>query len=128
MKRFEERVSDFNNALERLSEAVSMNSEPTALEIDGILQRFEFTFEIAWKCMKDYLEIEGVSFSLGSPRDVIQNAFKYNLIEDGETWIEMMISRNDLSHLYDDAKSREIYSRIKEKYIGLLNELNEKFK
>lgn len=128
MKRFEERIADFNNALNRLKEAVSTDKDPTELEIDGTLQRFEFTFELAWKCMKDYLEKEGVSFSLGSPRDVIQNAFKYHLIDDGEAWIDMMLSRNDLSHLYDDAKSREIYEKIKGKYIGLLDVLIEKLK
>ena len=111
-KRFEERVSDFNNAIKRLTEAVNISDNPTNLEIDGTLQRFEVTFEIAWKCMKDYLENEGVSFILGSPRDVIQNAFKYNLIDDGEAWIKMMLSRNDLSHLYDDEKSRKIYEDV----------------
>lgn len=125
-KRADERINDFNNAVNRLAEAVNMNKDATSLEIDGTLQRFEFTFELAWKCMKDYLEAEGVSFSLGSPRDVIQNSFKYNLIDDGEAWIAMMLSRNDLSHLYDDDKSRQIYDRIKNDYLKLLLNLKER--
>lgn len=123
MKRLEERLEDYSRALSRLEEAIERNGEPTELEVDGILQRFEFIFELAWKCMKDYLEKEGVLFSLGSPRDVIQRAFQYHLIEEGESWIKMMISRNDLSHLYDDMKSREIYTCIKNEYLKLLKEL-----
>lgn len=126
MKRLEERIEDFSKALSRLEDAFQKNNHPSELEVDGILQRFEFTFELAWKCMKEYLEKEGVLFSLGSPRDVIQKAFQYHLIEEGEIWIKMMLSRNDLSHLYDDAKSREIYGEIKKEYLRLLKELETK--
>lgn len=124
MKRFEERKEDFSKALSRLTEALQ---EPeTDLNVDGVLHRFEFTFELAWKTMKDYLEYEGVVNKTGSPREVIKSAFENGIIEEGNEWINMMLSRNQLSNLYDEETSREIYSDIKEKYIKLLDDLKNK--
>lgn len=124
MKRFEERKEDFSKALSRLTEALQ---EPeTDLNVDGVLHRFEFTFELAWKTMKDYLEYEGVVNKTGSPREVIKSAFENGIIEEGNEWINMMLSRNQLSNLYDEETSREIYSDIKEKYIKLLGDLKNK--
>lgn len=124
MKRLEERKFDLENAFQRLKEALQEND--TELAIDGTLHRFEFTFELAWKTMKDYLEYNGVIEHTGSPREVIQAAFKQGLIENGEDWIAMMLSRNSLSHLYDEKTSREIYDLIKNKYLFLLKEVLQK--
>lgn len=124
MKRLEERKSDLEKAFQRLEEALQEND--TELAIDGTLHRFEFTFELAWKTMKDYLEYNGVIEHTGSPREVIQAAFKQGLIENGEDWIAMMLSRNSLSHLYDEKTSREIYDSIKNKYRFLLKEILQK--
>lgn len=123
MKRFEERKQDLAKATERLKEA--LNEEETEIAIDGTLHRFEFTFELAWKTMKDLMEYNGIIESTGSPREVLKNAFQNGIIEDGETWINMMLARNSLSHLYDEEASRKIYKDIKEKYIVLIEKLNE---
>lgn len=125
MKRFQERIEDFKNALTRLEEA--LKDEATEIVIDGILHRFEFTFELAWKTMKDYLEYMGVLNKTGSPREVIQSAFQNGLIQQGEEWIEMMLARNSISHLYDQERSREVYKEIKNKYLKLLKDLNKSF-
>lgn len=124
MDRFNQKREDFYNALDRLDEA--LKEEPIDIIIDGVLHRFEFTFELAWKVIKSYLEYLGVAEKTGSPRETIQNGFKQGLIADGEGWIEMMISRNSLSHLYDEEESRLIYDKINKKYIKLLIELKEK--
>ena len=124
MERFNERKKEFSNALSRLHEA--LKEEETEIVIDGVLHRFEFTFELAWKSMKDYLEYMGVINKIGSPREIIKSAFEYGLIEQGEEWIKMMLSRNALSHLYDEQTSRDIYYDIKDKYIKLLSDLNKK--
>ena len=124
MERFQERKKEFSKALERLKEA--LQEDETEIVVDGVLHRFEFTFELAWKTMKDYLEYDGVINKIGSPREIIKEAFKYGLIEDGEEWIKMMLARNSLSHLYDQETSREIYSDIKEEYVNLLENLNGK--
>ena len=124
MKRYEERKEDYSKALERLVEA--LEEQETELNIDAVLHRFEFTFELAWKTMKDYLEYIGVIERTGSPREVIKSAFSFGIIENGEEWINMMLAKNELSHLYDEETSRKIYYNIKEIYINLLKELKNK--
>lgn len=126
MQRFIQRKTEFNNAYERLKEA--LKEEESEIVIDGALHRFEFTFELAWKSLKDYLEYMGLTEKTGSPREIIQQAFKQEIIEDGEGWINMMLSRNTLSHLYDEKSSREVFSRIKKVYIKLFENLNKKYK
>ena len=125
MGRFEERRREFSNAVQRLKEA--LEEKETDIVIDGVLHRFEFTFELAWKTMKDYLEYVGVIEKTGSPREIIKSAFEYGMIEDGESWINMMLARNRLTHLYDEEKSREVYKNIKNIYFELLNKLKNKF-
>ena len=125
MSRFDERKADYKNALTRLKEA--LHEESSEIVIDGILHRFEFTFELSWKCIKDYLEYMGISEKIGSPRENIQLAYKNGTISDGDLWIEMMLARNSLSHLYDEQQSRQVYNDIKSKYINAFEELDEKF-
>lgn len=125
MKRYEERKQELLSATQRLKEA--LQEEENDIVIDGTLHRFEFTFELAWKTMKDYLEYSGIIEGIGSPREIIKTAFANGIIEDGENWIKMMLARNSLSHLYDEEKSREIYIEIKESYIFLFETLNKKF-
>ena len=125
MKRYEERKQELLNATERLKEAIQ--EKESEIVIDGTLHRFEFTFELAWKTMKDYLEYSGIIEGIGSPREIIKTAFANGIIEDGENWIKMMLARNSLSHLYDEEKSREIYNEIKNTYIHLIVKLNKKF-
>lgn len=114
----------YKKALKRLEEA--LQEEKTDIVIDGVLHRFEFTFELAWKTMKDCLEYLGIVAKTGSPRENIQAAFKQGLIDDGEVWIDIMLARNSLSHLYDEETSREIYNKIKEIYIVEFKKLEEK--
>ncbi len=126
MGRFGERRKEFSNAVERLKEA--LEEKENDIIIDGVLHRFEFTFELAWKTMKDYLEYVGVIEKTGSPREIIKSAFEYGMLEDGEAWIKMMLARNSLSHLYDEVKSREVYQDIKNSYFNLLRKLENKLK
>lgn len=121
MKRFEERKQDLANATKRLKEA--LEQEESDLMIDGVLHRYEFTFELAWKTLKDYLEYLGITMNTGSPREVIKESFAHNLISDGETWIKMMLARNSLAHLYDEETSRQVYKEIKNEYINQIEKL-----
>ena len=125
MKRFNERKEEFFNALNRLQEA--LNLEADDIIIDGVLHRFEFTFELSWKTIKDYLEYLGITEKIGSRREIIQLAFKQGIISDGDDWLQMMLSRNLLSHMYDESASRDIYEKIKNEYIKLFVDLKEKF-
>ncbi len=82
MTRFEQRKQDFFKVLERLKDGIKQ--EESEIMIDGILHRFEFTFELAWKTIKDYLEYLGYIDKIGSPREIIQNGYKQGIIKDGE--------------------------------------------
>lgn len=125
MKRYEERKKELASATARLKEA--LHEKENDIVIDGTLHRFKFTFELAWKTIKDYLEYSGIIDGVGSPREIIKTAYANGIIDDGEEWIKMMLARNSLSHLYDEEKSREIYIEIKKIYINLFESLNEKF-
>ena len=114
----------YKKALKRLQEA--LNEEETEIVIDGVLHRFEFTFELSWKTMKDCLEYMGIVNKTGSPRENIQLAFKQGLIDDGEMWINIMLDRNSLAHLYEEDTSREIYDNIKNKYMIEFKKLERK--
>lgn len=126
MERYETRKQHLINAILKLKQALL--EEETDLVIDGVLHRYEFTFELAWKTLKDYLNYLGIEQNTGSPREIIQRSFENNIIENGDIWINMMLARNELSHLYDEETSREIYDDIKKKYILELDEITEKLK
>lgn len=82
MKRLKERYEDYTKALNRLKEALL--EEPTDIVVDGTLQRYEFTFELAWKTIKDYLEYNGYSDNIASPRAIIQLAYQAKVINNGD--------------------------------------------
>lgn len=121
-KKLEERKSDFSKALKRLEEALEKDLSDDLI-LDGIIQRFEFTFEQAWKVMKLYLEYQGILDEALAPRSTIRCAYKHNLIKDGDVWIEMMLDRNRTSHMYDEEVAISIVKLVKEKYVKEFNEL-----
>lgn len=115
-KRLEERKKDFFNALNRLEEALKKDITDDII-VDGIIQRFEFTFEQSWKCMKLYLEDQGILDEALAPRSTIRCAFNNKVISDGKIWIEMMLDRNRTSHMYDEETALEIVKLVNEKYV-----------
>lgn len=121
-KKLKERTEDFTKALSRLEEALAKDINDDII-IDGIIQRFEFTFEQSWKVMKLYLEDQGVLDEALAPRSTIKVAFKHKIISDGDVWVEMMLDRNRTSHMYDEATACEIVKRIKGIYITEFNKL-----
>ncbi|MBU0897496.1 MAG: nucleotidyltransferase substrate binding protein [Candidatus Omnitrophica bacterium] len=121
-ERIKEIYEDFNNALERLKEALDEDLSKGTIVIDGSIQRFEFTFELAWKLAKAILDYNGIDAR--GPRLTIKEAFKFGLIKDGEGWIEMLEDRNKTSHIYDEKQALIIYNKIKENYYKLLEDFN----
>ncbi|MBB6450052.1 nucleotidyltransferase substrate binding protein (TIGR01987 family) [Geomicrobium halophilum] len=120
-ERLFEKLSDYRRASRRLNEATRIQLDDDIV-YDGVIQRFEFTFELSWKLMKMYLEYTGIS-ELKSPRATIREAYTYGLIEDGDQWIDMMIDRNKTSHLYDEEEAKLIYKKVKNIYSNLLSNL-----
>ncbi len=111
--RWQQRLKNFNAALKQLSDAVNLSKsrELSQLEQQGIIQAFEFTHELAWNVMKDYAFYQGNAAIAGS-RDATREAFKMNLIIDGTVWMEMITSRNQTSHTYNQTVASQIVDRI----------------
>lgn len=124
MNNYEKSREQYRKALKSLEKA--LQEIENDITIDGTLHRFEYTVELADRSMKDYFDYLGFAEKIGSPRENIQMAFKQGLIDDGETWIDIMLDRNSLAHLYDEDTSREIYDRIKEKYVIEFEKLEKK--
>jgi len=125
MKRWEERISDLENAISRLNEAIedSRNYSIESLK-DAVIQRFEFSLELSWKAMKNYLNYQGILEAI-TPKQTIKEAFANGLIKNGETWIDMLNDRNLTSHTYNQADADEIYKAIVEEYYEeMLSNLN----
>jgi len=91
--RWKQRFHNFKNAFSFLSKAISL-AAPSEIEEAGIVQAYEFTFELAWKTLKDYLEFNNIAVKF--PRDVIKESFRYELIDNGEIWLDMLDKRNRL--------------------------------
>src|ERR1035437_4365678 len=101
--RWKQRFDNFSRALASLRKAVELSRERplSELEQQGLIQGFEFTHELAWNVLKDYLEYEGIQGLIGS-RSTVREAFKRGLIIDGDAWMDMVEKRNLSSHTYDD--------------------------
>jgi nucleotidyltransferase substrate binding protein (TIGR01987 family) len=131
--RWIQRFNNFSKALSRLAEAVELEEqrELSKLEEQGMIQAFEFTHELAWNTLKDFLENRGAQNIYGS-KDTTREAFKAGLIENGETWMEMIKSRNQTTHTYNEATAAEIVKAVTDVYFAefkalqvKLNELKE---
>jgi nucleotidyltransferase substrate binding protein (TIGR01987 family) len=121
-----QRFENFDRALGLLREALANGQENLSpLEQEGAAQRLEYTLELAWKCMKDYLEDSGVPISPTTPRQVIKEAFVAKIITDGQTWINMLNHRNLLSHTYDFAVFEEAIRATEDRYLSTLNALHQ---
>jgi len=124
--RWRQRFENFDRALGLLREALANGQENLSpLEQEGAAQRLEYTLELAWKCMKDYLEDSGVTVSPATPRQVIKEAFVAKIITDGQTWIDMLNHRNLLSHTYDFAVFEEAIRATEDHYLPTLQALHE---
>ena len=95
------------------------------LEKQGMIRAFEFTRELAWNTLKDFLESRGAQNIYGS-KDATREAFKAGLIENGETWMAMIRSRNLTTHTYDEATVLEIVEAVTDNYFGAFNALQVK--
>ncbi|MFI3263692.1 MAG: nucleotidyltransferase substrate binding protein [Rikenellaceae bacterium] len=136
--RWEQRFSNYRKALNKLKVAtelishiyenlsVKSISDEEELQIEGLIQRFEYTHELAWKVMMDYAKYQGFQDIKGS-RDATRYALKSNLISD-ECWMEMIQSRNRTSHTYDDNTAQEILIYIAEKYLPAFIQFESKMR
>ena len=111
--RWKQRFRNFLSALSALTEAVELSRVRalTNLEQQGLIRAFEFTHELGWKVLKDYLEYQGISDLVGS-RDASRLAFQNGLVIDGDAWMRMIQARNQTSHTYNLAVARDVAEKI----------------
>jgi nucleotidyltransferase substrate binding protein (TIGR01987 family) len=125
--RWRQRFDNLERAFGLLAEAVGRQSL-SDLEAEGMIQRFEYTFELAWKTAKDYLESQGVSVAY--PREVIKAAVQSELIRSqGDIWMEMLERRDEAAHTYDRERFESICSAIRTRFLpaiaGLVDRLRQ---
>lgn len=125
--RWHYRFDNFSRAYSLLSEAlagevVKLND----LEKEGVIQRFEYTFELGWNALKDRLEYDGVAMDSVTPRSVIRTAAATGLIVDGQTRIDMLEDRRKTSHLYGIELLEEVLGNIRDSYLPVLETLHER--
>ncbi|MCZ9837894.1 nucleotidyltransferase substrate binding protein [Brachyspira hyodysenteriae] len=99
-------------------------NELSLLEQEGVVKRFEYTYELACKTLKDYLEYNGSLNNIDiSPINIFKEGYSAKIINSQDDFIDMMLRRNLLSHTYDFVKFKEIIKRIENNYLKILNEL-----
>ena len=115
--RWIQRLDNYQRALTHLQSAVELMAqrELSQLEKQGVIQAFEFCWELAWKLMKDYLQWQGIA-GLSGARDAIREAFRQGLIDDGQVWMAMLQDRNRTSHTYNETTMLELLDAISSDY------------
>lgn len=126
--RWQQRFQSFRKAFGQLSRAAATAKERelSELEQQGLIQAFEFTHELAWNVIKDFLESRGANGFYGS-KDVTREAFAKGLIEDGEAWMEMIQSRNRTSHTYNEETADQIADAILSRYMSAFEKFDRQF-
>jgi len=125
--RWIQRFSNYNKALSQLENAIKIVNKRkfTDLEKQGLIQAFEYTHELAWKTLKDILNDRGNNEIYGS-KDATREAFQYGLITEGEIWMDMIKSRNNSSHTYNEETADKIVDAILTDYHNEFKKLQEK--
>ena len=126
--RWKQRFDNFQRALHQLTLAMELKAKRplSELEQQGLIQGFEFTHELAWNVLKDYLEMEGIQGLVGS-RSTAREAFKRGLVADGEVWMDMIEKRNLSSHTYNQSVANTLVESISERYYPTFCDLQQRF-
>ena len=126
--RWKQRFQNYEKAFKRLSRAIEVvkSASDDDLLQSGLVQTYEYTFELAWKTLKDYLTLEG--FEVRSPRETIRQGFQSGYIMNGEDWLQALADRNLATHIYDDEIIIRVLNDIFERYFFLLQDFYVSFK
>jgi nucleotidyltransferase substrate binding protein (TIGR01987 family) len=122
--RWQQRLSNYRRALSQLQKFVD-HGQLNELEQQGLIKAFEFTHELAWNVLKDYLQYQGNNAIHGS-RDATREAFELGLLQDGNVWMSMIKSRNQSAHSYNKETADEISRLILNDYFSLFKALEQK--
>jgi nucleotidyltransferase substrate binding protein (TIGR01987 family) len=126
--RWQQRFSNFRRALAKLEKAVELVAERqlSELEMQGLIQSFEYTYELSWNVLKDYLQYQG-NQELTGARDTFTEAFRVRLISNGKEWLRMLHSRTQTSHTYDEQTAILVAEAVVTIYYDLFKELETSY-
>lgn len=119
--RWQQRFGNLEKAYQDFAYACSLKTY-SKLERSGLIQTFEFTFELIWKTLQDLLLSRGYQ-GINGPRPVIEQSFQDGIIDDGENWLKMLISRNLTTHSYNEKTAEEMAVMIKTVYFPMISKL-----
>lgn len=119
--RWQQRFENYQKALQQLTIAVKQEKY-NELEEEGLIQRFEYCFELAWKTLQDLLEYKGY-LDIRGARPVLEQSFQDGYISKGEEWLKMLKNRNLSTHTYNKKIAAELIKTIKNKYFKLFQDL-----
>lgn len=124
--RWLQRLQNFSKAQAQLDEAMALMQARalSKLEKQGVIQSFEYTYELAWNSLKDYLVWQGIPGIVGS-RDAIREAFSQGLLADGQGWMDMLVDRNRTSHTYNEETAEAVLHNILQHHHPLLKALEQ---
>ena len=119
------KIENYLKAVQRLDEAnIEYRKHPDNDVIrDGLIQRFEFTVELSWKSLKEYLEDQGFVLAASSPRAVLKDAYAAGVIQDAERWNQILTARNITSHVYDEKTADGVAAQICNDFLPVLQAL-----
>lgn len=127
-ERSRQRFENFTRALALLREALAIpEDEVSNLEREGLVQRFHYTFELAWQVLADRLEREGVALDVATPRRAVREAFAAGLLADGQLWIDMIADRNRTVHTYDETRLEAVVANVRARYFAALGDYHARF-
>ena len=122
------RYNSLKDAFNRLKEVlheytINKNKSLEKIFVDATIQRFEFTFELMWKVLKEYMENVGFSDFAQGPKGVLKFALKNGIIDDEQTYSDMLTDRNSTTHIYDEKLANQIFENIKERYVKAIEDV-----
>lgn len=123
MRNLDFKYMNFEKATKRLEEAISVYDYKNDMIRDSIIQRFEFTYELAHKTLQEFMKYEGVTLENSFPRTIFKKAFVNHLIEDEALWLKLLEDKNATSHIYNEKLADEIAHRICTDYCPALKAL-----
>ena len=120
------KIENYHKAVEQLAQAVqAFQSAPDdTLYRDGLIQRFEFTFEMAWKSAREYLQEQGIVVPVATPRAVFKQAYAVEILDAQEPWLHILDARNLTSHVYDEDTAIDVANLICTEFLPVFQQLD----
>lgn len=125
MRSIDFKYMNLKKAYSKLKEVSDLYDGKNDIIRDSLIQRFEFTYELTHKTLKEFMKYLGVTLENSFPRTIFKKAYVNNLISDDKVWINLLEDRNSTLHIYNENMSNEIADRIVNKYVDAIGELVE---